>query len=97
MKKLAARIDAGESIPGLFVVPSQIPVITDVRFLNVAELVKARGGIVVRILGGQSAAGDTHISEVEMEQIEADYVIQNTEALDALEEQAKGLLKRLDA
>jgi len=97
VKKLAARIEAGESIPGLFFVPVQIPVITDVRFLNEAELVRERGGVVVRILGGQSVAGDTHASEVEMEEIKADYVIQNTEGLDELEEQAKDFLSRLDA
>ena len=91
VKKLTARIEAGESIPGLFYQPAQIPVITDVRFLNEAEFVKKRGGAVVRILGGQSEAGDTHASEVEMDQIQEDYTISNTAGLDELAEEARVL------
>lgn len=95
VKKLSVRIEAGESIPGLFYLPAQIPVITDVRFLNEAEFVRERGGVVIRIMGGQSEEGDTHASEVEMDLIKEDYTILNNTSLEELAEQAKSLCERI--
>ena len=79
--------ESGET-PGL----RPVPVITDVRFLNEAALVKSKGGIIIRVVGGQSEAGDLHRSEVEMDQIQADHLIQNIGTLDDLAQSAKDFL-----
>ena len=96
IKKLSVQIESGEALPTLFCLPAQIPVITDVRFLNEAEFIKARGGVVIRILGVQSETGDTHASEVEMDLIQEDFTISNTAGLDELVAEARLLWQRID-
>ena len=83
VEKMAARIDQCKALT----------VITDVRFLNEAEFVKSRGGIMIRIIGGQSEEGDDHQSETEMDQIEVDHLIFNTGTLDDLGAEAQSFLK----
>jgi hypothetical protein len=50
--------------------------IDDVRFENEAAMVKANGGILIRLTRPDVVAGDTHASEVEQASIEADYVVE---------------------
>lgn len=51
--------------------------ITDVRFLNEAEAVKAAGGVIIRIERAEVGLKSDHPSEVEIPQIEADFVLRN--------------------
>lgn len=53
-------------------------VITDVRFLNEAAAIRDRGGVIWRVTRPDLPDdGDTHASEVELEQIVAERVITN--------------------
>jgi dephospho-CoA kinase len=67
---------------------TSVAVITDVRFLNEAKAIKDRGGIIVRIIRPQRKTiwetiiglfqmGNDHISETEMDKIDADMVVLN--------------------
>ena len=51
--------------------------ISDVRFINEAEYIKSKGGIVVLIQRPGLDDADTHISEREYMSIKPDYIIQN--------------------
>lgn len=53
----------------------QLIVCDDVRFLNEADKVKERGGIIIRIVRSDITTGGNHSSETEMNSIEADYTI----------------------
>jgi dephospho-CoA kinase len=55
--------------------PNEGIVVDDVRFLNEAEAVRALGGIIVRIERPEMDSSDTHISELEMDQIVPDAII----------------------
>lgn len=64
-------------------------VITDVRFPNEADAIRARGGILVRIerpdapgLGSRSL----HVSETALDQYEVDYKLNNSSTLELLHE-----------
>uniref|UniRef100_A0A6C0EJY4 Dephospho-CoA kinase n=1 Tax=viral metagenome TaxID=1070528 RepID=A0A6C0EJY4_9ZZZZ len=64
-----------EQKPGLYV-------ISDVRFLDEAKAIQDLGGIIIRTIrdnnvSSQSGQEFVHKSELEMSQIEADYVIDN--------------------
>jgi len=48
----------------------------DVRFINEAEIVKAQGGILIRIIREDLPVRDLHISETENEKIEEDFTIE---------------------
>jgi hypothetical protein len=48
----------------------------DVRFLNEADKVKQRGGIIIRLTRPDLPTGGDHKSETEQLQIEADYTIE---------------------
>lgn len=48
----------------------------DVRFLNEAQAIKRRGGILIRIIRTDITTGGDHSSETEQLQIEADYTIE---------------------
>ena len=47
----------------------------DVRFLNEAKAVKEMGGVIVRIVRTDITDTGTHQSEIEMDQIKADYTV----------------------
>jgi hypothetical protein len=66
----------------------KVVVITDVRFLNEAKAIKDRGGIIIRVIRPQRKTiwktivgllqrGSDHISETEMDKIDADMVVLN--------------------
>lgn len=60
-------------------------VLHDVRFLNEAKALKDLGGIVIRIRRSSSdCIQHTHQSEIEIDQIEADYYVDNESGLDEL-------------
>ncbi len=56
-------------------------VIDDVRFLNEGDFVKRHHGSLVRIKRPGPVSSDTHISEMEMDAIETDFTILNTQPL----------------
>jgi dephospho-CoA kinase len=64
-----------------------VAVITDVRFKNEADWIKKQGGFIVRIVR-QSEVKSQLASEVELEQIKPDLVIENHFSLTRLREQA---------
>lgn len=67
---------ADEALLGL---RSQVVVIPDVRFVNEADWVKARGGVVVRIkrVANLPPAEDAHQSETDLDNYEFDYSLLN--------------------
>jgi hypothetical protein len=73
-----------------------IAVITDVRYPNEAELVKARGGIMVRVnrpnLTSLDLNADMHMSETALDSWNFDYVIQNNGTLDEFQSKVADLL-----
>lgn len=67
--------------------------VDDVRFLNEAKAVKDMGGVIIRVVRPSGNDNDQHISEVEQEQIEADYEIINDGTLAELRAEIRVLLK----
>lgn len=63
-------------------------IVTDVRFQNEADEIKARGGIVVRISRNESSAENLHSSETALDNYPFDYIINNRGTLKGLESQA---------
>jgi hypothetical protein len=65
--------------------------ITDCRFPNEAEAIKAQGGVVIRVEGnpagiqGDGTRDDSHPSETALDDYQFDYTIQNNSTLDQLE------------
>lgn len=64
-------------------------VVTDVRFEAEAALIKQWGGTLVRIERPLQTHTDTHPSEVEMDNIQTDYTLQNDGGIKELREKAK--------
>ena len=56
-------------------------VISDLRFLNEAEVVREMGGSIVRIDRPSITINDSHASETEMEEIIPDYTIINNSSI----------------
>ena len=52
-------------------------VVSDVRFLNEAETVKELGGVIIRIVRSSNQSVDSHISEIEQDDIIHDFTIYN--------------------
>ena len=70
-------------------------VISDVRFLNEANLIKTCGGILVRV-NRDSVQSDEHISEVELDNYpNFDYVIENDLGLESLETKTKTMIEKV--
>lgn len=67
-------------------------VITDVRFLFEAELIKRLGGMIVNITRTNQLNTDTHASEMEMETIAHDFQILNDSTIQNLHQQADALI-----
>lgn len=61
-------------------------VISDVRFVNEAEWVRARGGVIWRVYRPGLAPVRAHLSEAAMDLIKPDYVIHNVGTLEDLRE-----------
>lgn len=52
-----------------------IVLVDDVRFLNEAETIKNKGGILIRLYRGDLVNTDRHSSEIEQEMIDCNYRI----------------------
>lgn len=52
-------------------------VVSDVRFLDEAETIKDLGGFIIRIVRGVNQSLDSHISEIEQDEIVNDFTIYN--------------------
>lgn len=59
-------------------------IISDCRFPNEAKAVKARGGIVIKVVRPDVKASDSHQSETLIDEIEADYTLWNDTTLENL-------------
>lgn len=70
-----------------------ILVVTDVRFLNEAGLVRTLNGIVWRVVRAH-VTSDLHQSETEQNSIKVDATIINSSSLDNLKQQTKTLLEQ---
>jgi hypothetical protein len=68
-------------------------VVTDCRFLHEAKVIRELGGTLIRIERFQAVSNDTHISELEMRQIEADHTIPNTSTIEALHNKARDMFR----
>lgn len=76
-------------------------IISDGRFLDEAQLVKEYGGTVIKItrdaLDNSLSASETkHQSELELDQIEYDYLIKNNGTYDDLYQQVDDILNKLN-
>lgn len=69
-------------------------IITDMRFINEYDAVKARGGMTIRVTRPGTSVG-THPSEIELDEIDFDYEIVNDGSLEELLEKVRLLLKDL--
>ena len=85
----SARIWAGETLGG------DVWSIPDVRFRNEAQVVKDRGGYVIKVIRPGLVSDDTHQSEVEVDLIEADHTIVNDGAMADLEAKVSDLARRV--
>lgn len=59
-------------------------IVSDCRFPNEAKAVKARGGIVIKVVRPDAKAEDSHQSETLIDEIGADYTIVNDTTLENL-------------
>lgn len=59
-------------------------VLCDVRFLNEANMIKENGGILIKIYRGENKTKDLHQSEMELEKIKCDIIIDNNGSLEEL-------------
>ena len=66
-------------------------VISDVRFKDEAKMIKEKGGIIIRVERPSLKSQDTHKSEQEQAEIEADHTIVNDGDLSDLEVKVKEL------
>lgn len=65
--------------------PSTNFVISDVRFIHEAEEIMKAGGYLFRVVRDSAVVNqDMHMSEIEADSIEADYIIQNNRSLPEL-------------
>lgn len=65
-------------------------IIPDVRFLNEADAIKKRGGVIIRVDRG--APVNSHKSETMLDNYKFDYTISNTGSIDELSEVVKSIL-----
>ena len=77
-------------------------IVTDVRFKNEAEIIKKKGGVIIRLEGdpNNSRAGDdrnmSHQSEIDLDDyVRFDYVYQNVPPISYLEDFVKIIAKKV--
>ena len=58
--------------------------IPDCRFPSEAEAIKARGGVIIKVVRPSLVSNDTHASETEVDNVVADHLIVNDGTLDDL-------------
>ena len=64
--------------------PAPLVIVTDCRFQNEADAVRAAGGKVLRITRPGCGGSDSHASEAEAATIEVDYEVTNDDTIDVL-------------
>jgi hypothetical protein len=69
--------------------------ITDVRYPNEADAIKARGGFVVRVERPGTGPANAHVSETALDDFEFDAVLRNTGTLDDLKARVRIFLSTL--
>jgi hypothetical protein len=72
-------------------------IISDCRFPNEAKAVKARGGIVIKVVRPDAKAEDGHQSETLIDEIDADYTLWNDTTLENLVTNVDSLVRLLRA
>ena len=71
--------------------------VSDCRFPNEAKAVKERGGIVIKVVRPDAQAKDSHQSETQIDEIEADYTLWNDSTLGNLVANVDSLVRLLRA
>lgn len=69
-------------------------IVSDCRFPNEAKAVKARGGIVIKVVR-EGCGGDSHQSETRIDEIVPDYTLWNDSTLDNLVANVDSLVRLL--
>lgn len=72
-------------------------IISDCRFPNEAKAVKARDGIVIKVVRPDVKASDSHQSETLIDEIDADYTLWNDTTLENLVANVDSLVRLLRA
>ena len=72
-------------------------IISDCRFPNEAKAVKARGGIVIKVVRPDAKSSDSHQSETHIDEIDADYTLWNDTTLENLVANVDSLVRLLRA
>lgn len=80
-----------KAIESVMANPPEVAVFTDCRYLNEADLISKMGGLVIKIVRPTVGPVDNHSSEVEQDEIEADFNIFNTATIESLSNDIKGL------
>jgi hypothetical protein len=70
-------------------------IVDDIRFLNESSTVRNQGGIIIRVARSVPEDGDTHQSEIEMDQIHPDFVITNDGTVEELYAQVDKLMQTI--
>ena len=68
-------------------------IISDCRFPNEAKAVKARGGIVIKVVRPDVEVSDSHQSETRIDEIVPDIIIENNSDLKALQGNVSALVE----
>ena len=71
--------------------------VSDCRFPNEAKAIKARGGIVIKVVRPDVKASDSHQSETLIDEIDADYFIWNATTLKNLVANVDSIVRLLKA
>jgi hypothetical protein len=79
----------------LAVNPNIQVVITDCRFPFEADLIKSLGGTVIKVIRPNQVYNDNHASEVEMDTVPYDYLIENDGTIEDLEIKVKAVFEQL--
>ena len=70
-------------------------IISDCRFPNEAKAIKAKGGIVIKVVRPNAKASDSHQSETRIDEIGADYTLWNDTTLENLVANVDSLVRLL--
>jgi hypothetical protein len=83
LKHMESNLTSGASI-----------VIADVRFQNEIDLIRKRGGIVVKVIRPLETKHDQHISELGIDALSGDYEIMNDGSIEELHQKLETLYQR---
>lgn len=69
--------------------------IPDCRFPGEADAIKARGGVVIKVVRPGMPTGDMHASETEVDNVQEDYLVVNDGTLVELELKVRDISRRI--